>query len=202
MNADHASEQRTRRSVSSLLTLLHGVVVDWKVEQQGCLTTSSTDAETLATYAGSRKSAFYYALTKFLDLPWAGEPITIYQDSQPCIDICNAGAISTRVKHIAVPIAYIHEKIIKNINTLHKIPTTLQPSDPGTKPISAPILFRTYDYAIGVRFYPPPGSTHASLMRLQLFATKNPTQPPTTTPPESSPTTNPTITNQDNKTSS
>lgn len=83
----HGSEQRTRRSVSSLLTLLLGVVVDWKVEQHGCLTIGSIDAETLATYSGPIKSAFYFALAKLLDLPCADEPITIskYLPGQPSL---------------------------------------------------------------------------------------------------------------------
>ena len=168
-DADHAADQRTRRSLTSLLVLLTGVLVDYKFEQQGCIALHSTDAEIVATLAGTKKAIYFYDLGVFLDLHNNDKPIKIYQDSQPCIDIVTSGTISKRVKHICVPVHYIHEKVIKGYIDLEYISTSLQPADPGTKATSAPILFRAMDYAIGVRFYPPPESEHATLMELSKY---------------------------------
>ena len=48
-------------------------------------------------------------------------------------------------------------------------PTALQPADPGAKPTLVPVSFRAYDYATGVRFYPPADSEHAKLMDLVTY---------------------------------
>jgi hypothetical protein len=194
-DADHAADQRTRRSLSSIMTTLLGVLVDYKCEQQSCMALHSTDAETIATFAGAKKADYYYNIAQFLEMEGAGRPITIYQDSQPCIDICTSGATSNRVKHITIPVLWIYEQYLKKRIDFEHIPTALQPADPGTKATSAPVLFRAYDYAIGVRFYPPAGSEHAQLMDLESFNaqrsfTRRRTNSAST--PSGEPTTNPT----------
>ena len=54
---------------------------------------------------------------------------------------------------------------------LVKIPTSLQPADPGMKAMSAPVILRVYNQAIGARFYPMSASNHTSLMDLASFGT-------------------------------
>ena len=191
-DADHAGDQRTRRSLSSILVALVGVAVDYKMEQQGCMSLSSTDAEIHSTFAGVKRAVYFFEMAKFLDMPNAGKPIRIYQDSQPCIDILTSGAVSKRVKHIAVPVHYVYEKVVKGIVDMEHIPTALQPADPGTKPTSAPVSFRAYDYATGVRFYPPADSEHAKLMDLVTYnAARTFTIP---NPSDDTPTPAPTVT--------
>ena len=166
---DHAHDQRTRRSLSSLLSCMLGVAVDWKMEQQNCISTCSTDSEIHSTFSGTKRALYYFDITTFLKMVCAGLPVTVYQDSQPCIDICESGAVSKRVKHVAVPILFINEKLVKGYIKFKKIPTALQPAEPGTKSLSAPVIFRAYDYAYGTRFYPPPNTVHAELMDLTSF---------------------------------
>jgi hypothetical protein len=168
-DADHAADQRTRRSLTSIIAVLLGVLVDYKFEQQSCIALHSTEAETIATFTGAKKADYLYNIARFLEMEGAGRPIMIYQDSQPCIEICTSGATSNRVKHITIPVLWIYEKYLKKIIDLEHIPTALQPADPGTKATSAPVLFRAFDYAIGVRFYPPADSEHAELMDLDRF---------------------------------
>ena len=191
-DGDHGGDQRTRRSLSSILVTLGGVAVDWKVEQQGCISISSTDSEVQSTFTGTKRALYFFDVARFLDMPSAGEPIRIYQDSQPCIDIVTSGSISKRVKHIAVPVHFIYEKVFKRYIDFEHIPTALQPADPGTKSVSAPVLFRACDYAAGVRFYPPATSEHAELMALSTFnAARNftiPNAPPAKPPTDETPT--------------
>ena len=48
-----------------------------------------------------------------------------------------------------------------------KIKTTLNISDLGTKPLAGPSHHRHYEFARGVRYYPPLTSEHAKLMDLE-----------------------------------
>ena len=84
-DADHSGDQHTRRSLSSILVTLLGVLVDYKFEQQSCISLHSTDTEVQATFTGGKKACYFFELARFLDLPTAGDPITIYQDSEPCM---------------------------------------------------------------------------------------------------------------------
>ena len=87
-------------------------------------------------------------------------PTHIYEDSQPCIDVLEAKTVTSQVKHIAVPIHFIHDQIQNGIFVMRKIGTNLNLCDSGTKPNPASIHFRQYDHTSGVRFYPPPNSSH------------------------------------------
>jgi len=94
---------------------------------------------------------------------------TVYEDSQPTIDIVQANHLTTRVKHIAVPIAYIHEQYVLLTVKPEKLLGRLQPADMGTKALPGPQVDRHFEYASGARFYPPAGSEHYKLMELHLY---------------------------------
>ena len=168
-DAEHARDQKTRRSLDSIIVIMAGVLIDYKMSQQSCIALHSTDSEILSTFGATKKALFLYKLAKFTDLSCSSKPITIYQDSQPCIEIVESNTISSRVKHVAIPVLFTHENIVREVIQMEYIKTTLQPADPGTKPQSAPVLFRAYDYLTGVRFYPPITSEHAKLMDLPTF---------------------------------
>ena len=99
-DADHGGNQRTQRSLSSVLTVLVGGGVCYKMEQQGCMSLSSTGIGIHSTFAGAKRAVYFFKMEKCLDMPNADKPIRIYQDSQPCIDILISGAVSKHVKHI------------------------------------------------------------------------------------------------------
>ncbi len=121
------------------------------------------------TFGAAKKAIYFKGLARFLELPCGLKPIPIMQDSKPCIATVEVNALSTRVKHIAIPCQFTHEQIVHETIKMQYISTHLQPADPGTKPQSAPVNFRAYDYLIGVRHYPPSGSEHARLMELHRF---------------------------------
>ena len=169
VDADHAGDRRTRKSMVFWVVVLGGVTVDHAAKQAGPIALHSTDAETLGFATATKRAMFYYDLSTFLKLPIAGRPVILYEDSQPCIDVVSSNAISSRVKHIAVPIAFANEKITFKIIQPEYINTTLQPADGGTKPQSSPTLERAFNYLIGVRNYPPPDSQHAQDLELDTF---------------------------------
>ena len=67
---------------------------------------------------------------------------TIYEDNQAALNIMAAGHITSRVKHMVVPIAIIHEEINNGNAKGEKISGKLNPADIGTKPLLASSLHR------------------------------------------------------------
>ena len=60
-------------------------------------------------------------------------PTTIYEYNQPTIDIIKENHLTNWVKHITVPIHYVHTKyIVLNIYSV-KLKITIYPADIGTK---------------------------------------------------------------------
>ena len=170
VDSDHARDKRTRRSCHCVLTLLAGVLADWKHNQQNVVAIHSTDSEIRGVFAAVKRGLYLQEIALFIGFPQDSIlPTPILEDSQPCIDTLNALTVTSRVKHIAVPIHYIHQQIARERFEMQKIGTQLTPADSGTKPSSAPVLFRQSDYAIGVRFYPAPGTDHYKLSQLELF---------------------------------
>ena len=143
----------------------------------------STDAETRAFFTATKMNSYLRDLCTYLRLDQS-KPTTIYEDSQPCIDIIASNSITSRVKHMAVTVGYIHQEIELGKAVPEKIKTTLNIADLGTKPLAAPSHHRHFEFARGVRYYPPPLSNHATLMDLknhrpfQLTNDENPTQKP------------------------
>ena len=59
-----------------------------------------------------------------------------------------------QVKHIAVPISYIHEQFYLHKTSPDNISTYVQPAYMGTKPFSGPVLEHNFSYTRGVCLYP------------------------------------------------
>jgi len=170
IDSDHARDNRTRKSCTSIKALMIGVIFDWKMEQQKVVALHSTDSETRGVFAGTKRGLTLQAIAEFLGFPNKNiYPTPIYEDSQPCIDILQANTVTTRVKHIAVPIHFIHHQIAMKKFTMVKIGTQLNLADSGTKPTPGPTHFRHFDQSIGVRFYPPLESEHHDLLELSKF---------------------------------
>eukprot|EP00956_Cyclotella_meneghiniana_P029504 scaffold71543_cov60-Cyclotella_meneghiniana.AAC.2 len=171
-DSDHARDTLRRKSHHCVVSLLNGVIVHNRVQQQRAIALHSTHSEIIGSLAATKETHYLQDIYTHIGHPAVNIfPFPLYLDSQPCIDALEANTTTTRVKHIAVPIKYIHEKIAAGRIKLHWIDTTLNLADSGTKPNPSPTLTRHYDYLIGVRFYPPVGSTHHELLQLDTFVT-------------------------------
>ena len=126
----------------------------------------STDAETRAFFTATKMNNYLRDICTYLGMN-QDQPTITYEDSQPCIDILQSNAITSRVKHMAVTVNYCHQEIEMQKIVPMKIKTTLNIADVGTKPLAGPSHHRHYEYARGVRYYPPPTSDHAKLMDLE-----------------------------------
>ena len=55
-DADHGGEQCTHIFLSGVLITFVGIVVDYKMERQGCMSLSSTNSEIQVTFSGTKKA--------------------------------------------------------------------------------------------------------------------------------------------------
>ena len=171
VDSDHARDNCTRRSCHNIITLTSNVGIDWKVEQHKYIALHSTDSETRGAFATTKKGLSLQDVAEFLG--FNGNDfclLPIYKDSQPCIDILQAKTVTSYVKHITVPIHFIHDQIFLERIVIQKIGTNLNLADSGTKPNSSPVHFYQHDHIIGVQFYSPKGSAHAQLLQIDFFA--------------------------------
>jgi hypothetical protein len=54
VDADHARDHATRRSVYCIILMINVVAIHWKMQQQKCIATHSTDSETRGIFAGTK----------------------------------------------------------------------------------------------------------------------------------------------------
>ena len=78
--------------------------------KQNCVAAHSTDAEIRAFYTAVQFNKDMRCVFEFLYHDMS-KPTAIYEDNQAALDIMAAGHITSRVKHMVVPIAIIHEEI-------------------------------------------------------------------------------------------
>ena len=164
---------------------MHGVALDWKHEQQQCVALHSTDSEIRSVSSCVKRGLTIQDVAIYIGMQSDSLlPTPIYKDSKPCIHVLEAKTVTSRVKHVAVPIHFIHEKINDGRFIMRKIGTNLNLSDSGTKPNPVPIHFHQYDHTVGVRFYPPNGLDHFKLLKLDTFLTSPYTRGTTPTKPQ------------------
>ena len=95
----------------------------------------------------------------------------IYEESQPTIDVIKTNHPKIIVKHIAVPIHYVHEQyVLLTIYTV-KLKTNIQPADIGTKSSTGPLFKKHSSYIRGARYYPPPDSDQYIRLELDTLIT-------------------------------
>ena len=157
-----------RRSIACvIMTLLLGVAIHWKAVTQPGASAHSTDSEVRTFFVATKMIQNARPVLKQMGVKITA-PTKIYEDSQPTIDIVKANHLTTRVKHIAVPIAYIHEQYVLLTVDPEKIKGIIQPADVGTKTLPGPQVDAHFGYIRGERFYPPSDSEHYKLLEMHL----------------------------------
>ena len=97
------------------------------------------------------------------------QPTIINEDNQPLITEVTHGRITPNVRHLDVPLAYLHEQYLRKIFDLHYIITSLQQADINTKPHGGGSLKNVILDLIGFSFYPPASSDHYKLLQLDKY---------------------------------
>jgi hypothetical protein len=158
-DAGLARDLTDRRSMAAMFHFLFGVAVDWKVGKQPAPAPHSTDAELRSMFTAVKRTISVRALMMHLGYgPPA--PTRHHEDNQPSIDIVSANQVTSRVRHIHIPICYLHHNLDRGYFRPVFCKGTLMCADMCTKPLAGPLLERHADFIRGLRFAPPGDSIH------------------------------------------
>ena len=96
-------------------------------------------------------------------------PTVICEDNQPLIAEVLQNRITTNVRHLDIPLAYLQEQYQRLAFDLKYTHTTLQLADINTKPHGGPSLQKATLSLIGFQHYPPSTSNHYKLLELEKY---------------------------------
>ena len=134
LDAAHATELKSRRSVTGFVLLFCCAAIAWKSNVQPVVATSSTEAEFYAAVTCAKVAKYLrYILMQIGVL--RPEPSTLYVDNQAAIAMVNESRPTPRARHIEIQHFAIQEWREKGDVVLAHCPGVLNTSDDLTKPL-------------------------------------------------------------------
>ena len=141
--------------------LFNGVVTSWGTNIQTSIASDSTDAEIRSIYTTTKKIvAFTHFLTSSAIRDICQQPVTLYGDNISSINIIRQNKISSRSRHLDIPVTYSYENMERKYFTLQHIDRKLNAADISTKSTSGPIISRHWNFLRGLIFYPSAMTDH------------------------------------------
>ncbi|PKU68279.1 Retrovirus-related Pol polyprotein from transposon TNT 1-94 [Dendrobium catenatum] len=137
VDADWASNQQDRSSISGFCNFLGTSPISWQVKKQSTIARSSTEAEYRALASEAAEILWLRRLLEDLHIPQI-TPTTVYCDNTSAIALANNPVFHARTKHIEVDCHFIRDCIKKHHISVHHICTTDQLADLFTKALSNP----------------------------------------------------------------
>ena len=134
VDAAHATDLKTRRSVTGYGICYGGGVVAYKSKLQATCSTSSTEAEFIAVVTASKTIKYLRTVLEQLGYP-CDKATSVYVDNQAAIAMVNEDRPTPRARHIDIQHFAIQEWRKRGVVTLHHIPGVINPSDAATKPL-------------------------------------------------------------------
>jgi hypothetical protein len=147
-DADWASDENDRKSVSGYCFYMHGCLISWSAQKQKIIASSSTEAEYYSLSYALREGLWIRLFLTSLQLP-IPTPFPLLCDNQSAIKLANSDTSSSRSKHIDVRYHFIREKIEDGTFETSWIPTADMTADIFTKPLPFP-AFSKHRSALGV----------------------------------------------------
>ena len=139
INSNYATDLSDRKSVSSNIIMFGAVVVSWKVTKDMSIASSMTDAEARAAFKGVKHLVtirHYFAHLGFPTSP----PTPVHEDNKGTCDLIEAGRQTPRIKHVDIPLCYLHQKYKSGEFTIHQCSTHLMLADGLNKALSLHFL--------------------------------------------------------------
>jgi hypothetical protein len=136
VDADHARDPDSRRSVTGYLFLLADGPVSWNSKQQSSVALSSMEAEYMAASAACQEAVWLDRVLRELGST-NDNTIILYEDNKSCIQFSKNNSIHKRSKHIDQRYHYIRELVAENRVRLEYIPTEDNIADILTKPLAS-----------------------------------------------------------------
>jgi ribonuclease HI len=121
VDASYGGDGIDYRSTTGYLIYLGNNSVIWKSSKQKTTALSTAEAEIIAVRECLKDALWLRGIIKELKL--GEQPITIKEDNQACIKLCEKQVINTKVKHIAIAISFIREQVENGIANFEYCPT-------------------------------------------------------------------------------
>ena len=160
-----------RRSMQANVGMLNGVITSWCTNIQTSIAADSTDAETKAIFTVSKRACAFtnFLASAHLD-PIVNTPPHIYVDNQATIGLVTTNKLTTRSRHLDIPVAFTHDRLMMGYFTISHISSKLNAADSSTKACTGPIHQRHWEFLRGYRFYPTQDTKHGTYLRTPSHA--------------------------------
>ena len=136
-DSDWARNPSDRKSTSGFLILFHGAPLSWRVRKQNSVALSSAEAEYMAASLCVREVRWFRQVFNELHRGFGDQPIIIYTDNQPTIQMSINPVYQSRTKHIDIHAHHLRDEVKKGTIKLAHIAGTENPADIFTKPLPA-----------------------------------------------------------------
>ena len=115
VDADYASKDNDRRSLSGVAVMVGGTAVNACSTTQHCVTLSTSEAEYVAMAQGAKTALFTKAVLDFMQPGIVRETIDLFEDNQGAIAIAENPISGGRTKHIDVRHHFIRKLVERKV---------------------------------------------------------------------------------------
>lgn len=147
-DADWGNDPNDRRSMSGYIIKFYGSTVAWATKKQSSVALSTTEAELMALCLATCEVMWIANLLRSIGRK-VEEPITVFEDNQPCIALTAEPRKQKRLKHVDIQHLFVRELVVKGKLRLKYVSTEQQIADIMTKGLASP-RFRMLRDQLGV----------------------------------------------------
>jgi hypothetical protein len=155
-DSDFAGCPGTRKSITGWVLTYAGSPISWKSKKQGCITTSTCEAEYVALTSGTKECLWMRDMLG--EFGCAPESATlVFCDNEAAVRISKDTVCHSRTKHVSLSFWFVREHQEADEIAVKSIPTKEQLADFLTKPLNKP-TFDTVVQLTGLTPAPNQGS--------------------------------------------
>jgi hypothetical protein len=148
VDATHATDPRTMRSVTGFVFCIAGGAIAYKSKLQATVSTSSTEAEFVAAVHAAKITRYLRSVLKEIGFP-QDDPTVLHIDNKAAIAMINENKPTPRSRHIDIQFFAIQEwRAAGDLRTQH-IAGILNPADQQTKAVGSTLHARHARRAMG-----------------------------------------------------
>jgi hypothetical protein len=148
VDAAHATDLVTRRSITGIVFTLAGGAIAFKSKVQPTVSTSSTEAELIAAVTAAKLAKYFRSVLTELGFAPAG-PTVLYEDNEATMAMINENRPTPRARHVDIQFFAIQEWRQQGHVVVQRIPTTINVADGGTKALGWTLHSRHARRAMG-----------------------------------------------------
>lgn len=158
-DADWASDQDERKSVSGYVIYLGRSIVTWGSKKQHCIALSTMEAELIALNEGVKEALWIASLLE--EYQGKRPKIVVHCDNKATISIIEEKGTLSRAKHIDIRHHFLKDLTEKNEISIRYIESANNVADLFTKPL-AKNKFNNFKQTLGLVTCPSSGSVELS----------------------------------------